>query len=80
MRKKTIKRTGWHDQPVGSLKEITDFLPPPDQLVRPEKSVKITLSLDKESLGFFKRMARERGTKYQRMIRAVIRGYAAHYS
>lgn len=68
------------DQPIGSLREVPDFLPPPERLVAPERTVKITLSLDQDSLKFFKKRAARLGTKYQRMIREVIKGYASHYS
>lgn len=78
--KKKIKNQIIYDQPIGCLKAVNDFLPPPDQLFRPEKRIKITISLDEESLRFFKKLAKKSGTKYQRMIRDVVRGYATHYS
>ena len=65
--------------PVGELKQIKDFLPPPDQLVMPETTIKVTLSLTKSSLEFFKREAKKHHTKYQKMIRALVDRYAHQY-
>lgn len=52
------------DFPFGKLKKVNDFLPPPDQLVLPEETVKVTLSLTKSSLQFFKQEAKRCHTKY----------------
>ncbi|OGX27975.1 MAG: CopG family transcriptional regulator [Omnitrophica WOR_2 bacterium RIFCSPHIGHO2_02_FULL_48_11] len=67
------------DMPVGKLTIIKDFLPPPDQLVFPEETVKVTLSLTKSSLEFFKRQAFRQNIKYQRMIREVVDRYAKKF-
>ena len=66
-------------EPMGTLKTIDDFLPPPDQLVLKEESVKVTISLSKESVEFFKKEAKKHHTQYQRMIRKVLDLYAAQY-
>jgi hypothetical protein len=42
--KSKIKYT---DEPMGKLKVVSDFLPPPDQLVLKEDNVKVTLALKK---------------------------------
>ncbi len=42
------------DEPMGKLKVISDFLPPPDQLVLKEENVKVTIALKKSSVEFFK--------------------------
>lgn len=55
---------------------IEDFLPPPDQLVFKEDNVKVTLELSSKSVRLFKRYARSKGFKYQRMIRNLIDRYA----
>ena len=65
--------------PVGGLKQIKDFLPPPDQLTAPEETVKVTISLTKKSLGFFKKEAVRNKMKYQKMIRVVVDRYAKAY-
>ena len=58
---------------------IADFLPPPDQLVLKEETVRITLNLNKKSVDFFKLRARENGIPYQRMIRKVLDIYAERF-
>lgn len=67
------------DMPVGKLKRIPDFLPPPDQLVLPQETVKVTLALTKSSVIFFKRAAKRNHIKYQRMIREVVDKYARQF-
>lgn len=67
------------DEPMGSLRVVKDFLPSPDQLVLKEENIKITISLKKESVDFFKKKAKEHHTSYQKMIRQLIDRYASHY-
>ncbi len=67
------------DQPVGALKKVKDFLPPPEDLVIPEETVKVTLSLTKSSIEFFKREARKHNKKYQKMIRELVDRYAKQF-
>jgi predicted DNA binding CopG/RHH family protein len=64
---------------MGEPKVVKDFLPPPDKLVLKEDSVKITISLSKSSVEFFKGEARKYRISYQKMIRRVIDGYASRY-
>ena len=66
-------------EPMGKLRVVKDFLPPPDQLVLREENIKVTISLNKSSVEFFKKEAQKRGTSYQRMIRRVIDWYASQY-
>lgn len=68
------------DQPIGKLKIVDDFLPPPEKLVAAEEMVKVTLAVDRFSLEFFKQMAGKVGAKYQKMMREVLRGYARRYA
>ncbi|MBI5300372.1 MAG: BrnA antitoxin family protein [Deltaproteobacteria bacterium] len=68
------------DQPIGELREISDLLPPPEKLAAVEETVKVTLTVDRGSLEFFKAMADKLGGKYQRMMREVLRGYAQRYA
>ena len=65
--------------PVGKLTRVEDLLPPPEQLVMPEETVKVTISLTKSSLDFFKRKAQKQGTKYQKMIRELVDRYTKIY-
>jgi hypothetical protein len=67
------------DEPMGELRIVKDFLPPPDQLVLKEDNVKVTISLSKASVTFFKREAEKRRTSYQKMIRRVIDFYTSQY-
>ena len=72
-------RTKYAEEPMGDLRVIKDFLPPPDQLVLKEENVKVTISFKKSSVDFFKEEARKHKTSYQRMIRQVVDWYASHY-
>jgi predicted DNA binding CopG/RHH family protein len=74
--KRKIKYT---DEPMGKLTVVKDFLPAPDQLVLKEENVKVTISLNKSSVEFFKKEAQKHQTSYQRMIRRVIDWYASQY-
>lgn len=76
MKARTVKYT---DEPMGEIKIVADFLPPPDQLVLKEETVKVTLALTKESVDFFKRVAKEKHTHYQTMIRTLLEQYTEHY-
>jgi hypothetical protein len=67
------------DEPMGRIRVIKDFLPPPDQLVLKEENVKVTIALKKSSIEFFKKEAKKYQTSYQKMIRQVIDWYASHY-
>ncbi len=67
------------DEPLGELRVIKDFLPPPDKLILKDENVKITIALKKDSIDFFKKEAKKHNTSYQKMIRQVIDWYASHY-
>lgn len=76
-----MKRTrGYTDEPLGRIKIIKDFLPPPDQLILKEDGVKVTISLSQRSVDFFKAHARRSNTSYQRMIRRLLDEYVMRYS
>ena len=62
------------------MSKIHDFLPPPGKLVMPEETVKITISLSKSSVRFFKQQASKHHIKYQKMIRNLVDTYTAHYT
>lgn len=67
------------DMPAGKLTQVRDFLPPPNELALPDETIKVTISLNRSSIEFFKQEAEKHGTKYQRMIRDVLDRYASHY-
>lgn len=68
------------NKPIGKMTLIDDFLPPPEKLVFPQETIKVTISLSKSSILFFKQQARQHHTKYQKMIRQLVDIYAAQYS
>jgi predicted DNA binding CopG/RHH family protein len=74
--KSKIKYT---DEAMGNLEVVKDFLPPPDQLVLKEDRVKVTISLSKGSVEFFKKEAKKQRTSYQKMIRRIIDVYTSRY-
>jgi predicted DNA binding CopG/RHH family protein len=68
------------NEPLGKLEVIEDFLPPPDQLVLKDDGVKVTLSLSKRSVDFFKAHAARSKVPYQKMIRNLVDSYASKYA
>jgi predicted DNA binding CopG/RHH family protein len=74
--KSKIKYT---EEPIGELRVIKDFLPPPDQLALKEENIKVTIALKKSSIEFFKKEAKKYQTSYQKMIRQVLNWYASNY-
>ena len=69
------KKTKYTDGPIGDVKVIRDFLPPPEKLAFREEQVKVTIGLSKSSVDFFKREARKHNTQYQKMIRRLLDVY-----
>ena len=69
----------YRDEALGRLEVVKDFLPPPDQLVLRDDGVKITISLSKRSVDFFKRHAARSKVPYQKMIRNLLDTYAKHH-
>lgn len=64
------------DEPIGETKVIPDFLPSPDELAYCDDTVKVTISLSRASVEFFKREAKKRDTQYQKMIRKLLDAYS----
>ena len=52
-------KTKYTEEPMGELRIIKDFLPKPDKLALKEENVKITISLKKSSIDFFKKKAKK---------------------
>jgi predicted DNA binding CopG/RHH family protein len=73
--KEKIKYT---DEPIGKVKVLKDFLPSPEELALKDETVKVTISLSKTSIDFFKKEAKKYNTQYQKMIRRLLDEYAAH--
>ena len=59
---------------------MRDFLPAPDELAFREEEVKVTISLSKRSVDFFKAEAAEAHTQYQPMIRRLLDAYVDAHS
>lgn len=68
-------RTKYANEPMKVGKRVKDFLPPPEALAFKEDSVKVTITLSKSSVDFFKREASRHNTPYQKMIRNLLDAY-----
>jgi predicted DNA binding CopG/RHH family protein len=64
---------------MGKVRVVKDFLPSPDQLAFKEEKVKVTISLSRNSLDFFKDQAQRHQTAYQKMIRNLLDAYALQH-
>lgn len=73
-------KPNYTNEPLGKIKVIPDFLPAPEKLILKIDTVKITLSLTKNSVSFFKTQARKHHTQYQKMLRTLIDEYASKYA
>jgi len=73
-------RIKYANEPIGNVRVIPDFLPRPEDLVLRDEGVKVTISLSKRSVDFFKSEAKKYNTQYQRMIRRLLDAYAERYS
>ena len=72
------EKTKYTDEPLGKLRIVPDFLPPPEDLVFRDEGIKVTIALSKRSVEFFKSEARKHRTQYQRMIRRLLDAYTEH--
>ncbi len=74
---KTIVK--YTDEEIGNIRIIEDFLPKPENLILKDENIKVTISLTKESVEFFKNEAKKNHTQYQKMIRNLLDIYASNY-
>lgn len=72
-------KTRYTNESLGEYRVVPDFLPPPDQLAFRDEGVKVTISLSKRSVDFFKLHAAQNQTQYQRMIRQLLDAYVDAY-
>jgi len=79
MKAKT-KKIKYTDEPLGNLRIVEDFLPSPEDLAFKEENVKITITLSKSSVNFFKKEAKKNHTQYQRMIRRLLDHYTDQHN
>ena len=63
------------DEQMDEVRVISDFLPSPEQLAFKQETVKITITLSKHSIDYFKRVASKHNTQYQKMIRGLLDEY-----
>jgi len=75
MATKTKKKIKYTDEPLGEVRIVDDFLPSPENLAFKESNVKITITLSKASVDFFKKEAEKHHTQYQKMIRRLLDVY-----
>ncbi len=68
-------RIKYTDEPLGKIKVVPDFLPSPEELAFHEDTVKVTISLSRSSVEFFKSEAKKNRTQYQKMIRRLLDAY-----
>jgi predicted DNA binding CopG/RHH family protein len=68
------------DMPIGKITRVKDFLPSPEELMMPERTVKVTLRLSEDSIKFFKEYAQKYHTKYQKVIRRLVDMYANRFA
>lgn len=73
------KRMEYSDGPIGEVRVVGDFLPPPEELAFREEQIKVTIGLSKGSVEFFKREAARHHTQYQKIIRRLLDFYAAQF-
>ena len=73
------KQIEYTDENLGEVHVVEDFLPSPRELAFKDERVKITLSLSKTTVEFFKNEAAKHNTPYQRMIRRLLDEYALKY-
>ena len=72
------KKIKYTDEPM-EFELVKDFLPPLEDLVFKEETVKVTMNFNKSSIEFFKAKAHEAGVPYQKMIRKIVDIYATRY-
>ena len=82
MKKKTIYTNAPEDysDDLSSGERVNDFLPPPDQLIKKNPKIKVTITLNSRSVEFFKKYAKKNNVKYQTMINEVLDQYAQKYN
>ena len=79
----TVEYTDSPELPDVEDLQIVDrmVLPRPDELVfRESETEYITVSLDKETVTFFKSKAKELGASYQTLVRSILKEYVARQS
>lgn len=63
------------DEPVEGVVITSDFLPSPEELKERNATTKVTISLNKTTIDFFKASAKKHNLQYQKMIRQLLDEY-----
>jgi len=74
------KKIKYSREKLGEVEIVNDFLPKPDELVFKEDTIKVTLNLSRSSVEFFKKIAKQHGSQYQKVIRNLLDRYTSHFS
>ena len=69
------ERVKYTDEPIQLGEEVENFLPTPDKLVLRPKPVRVTLTLDADTVAYFETEAERLEVPYQRMIRNLLNEY-----
>jgi hypothetical protein len=77
MSKKTAAAR-YTDEPLELGEHVADFLPRPEDLILRNRGVKVTITLSKDSVDFFKEQAERLNVPYQPMIRNLVDEYVRH--
>ena len=75
VRKYMKEKIKYKNEPMGKVRVVSDFLPSPEELVLKDETVKVTISLSKTSVEFFKSEAKKYNTQYQKMSRRLLDEY-----
>jgi predicted DNA binding CopG/RHH family protein len=73
------KKIKYSEGEIGKVERVSDFLPEPKNLILKDDSIKVTISLSRDSVDFFKNQASKYHVPYQKMIKALLNEYASHY-
>lgn len=69
----------YSDEPLDEVRIVEDFLSSPENLVFRDETVKITIALSRQSVEFFKQIAKKHRTQYQKLIRRLLDEYAVRH-
>jgi predicted DNA binding CopG/RHH family protein len=69
----------YSNEPIGKIKIVKDFLPSPQELASSGNTVKVTLTLNKSNVEYFKKMAEKHHSRYQTMIRTLLDEYVKYH-
>jgi len=71
------KKRKYTEEWLADVERVLDFVPSPEESKVHEESVKVTITLSKKSVEFFKAEASKHNTRYLRIIRQLLDTYVA---